>query len=151
AAGYNSAQGGAVTSAELYDPTTATWSAAPSLSFARYHHAASALSDGRVLVAEGVGNGSGNPLVVNAELDDPNQNSWSSAGSRNVGRAFAGATTLANGQVLSSGGQTSNNSALASAEVFVPAAAAPPRAVPALPPYAVLLLALGLLGGATCM
>ena len=40
-------------SAELYDPATGTWSTAASMGVVRYHHAATALSDGWILVTGG--------------------------------------------------------------------------------------------------
>ncbi|MFP2934237.1 kelch repeat-containing protein, partial [Pyxidicoccus sp. 3LG] len=45
-----------VASAELYDPTTDTWSATSPLAEARYSHTATLLADGRVLVVGGQGN-----------------------------------------------------------------------------------------------
>ena len=43
--------------AELYNPGTAKWSAAGNLNFARASHAATLLSDGRILVAGGLADG----------------------------------------------------------------------------------------------
>ncbi|HVW25127.1 MAG TPA: kelch repeat-containing protein [Polyangiaceae bacterium] len=52
-------------SVEVYDPTANTWSALPEMKQARYGHTATALSDGRVLVA---GGSAGQAAFATAEL-----------------------------------------------------------------------------------
>jgi N-acetylneuraminic acid mutarotase len=47
-----------ISDAEIYDPATATWTAASSLSTARYVHQATLLPDGAVLISGGRGNDS---------------------------------------------------------------------------------------------
>ena len=44
---------GVKNSAEIFDPATMSWTAAPDMVQARYRHAAAVLSDGRVLIAGG--------------------------------------------------------------------------------------------------
>ena len=61
-------------SAELYSPSTGTFSPTGSMTMARFDHTATLLADGRVLIAGGVNasNGTGGSLQT-AELYDPEQ------------------------------------------------------------------------------
>jgi N-acetylneuraminic acid mutarotase len=91
-----------LTSAELYDPATGIWSATGGLSVQRYHHTATLLPNGKVLVAGGY---NGLSLSVNAaELYDPATGRWSGTGSLNTDRTGHTATLLPNGKVLVAGG-----------------------------------------------
>src|SRR5674476_678566 len=62
---------------------TNTWSAAGSLTTARYGHTATLLPSGQVLVAGGIGSSG---LLASAELYDPATNTWSAAGSLTTAR-----------------------------------------------------------------
>jgi N-acetylneuraminic acid mutarotase len=66
---------GLLASAELYDPTTSSWTGAGSMSITRFVFTATSLADGRVLVAGGivVGDDVPNPngVTSSAELYDP--------------------------------------------------------------------------------
>ena len=96
---------------------TNTWSAAGSLTTARYIHTATLLPSGQVLVAGGLGFSS---VLVSAERYDPAANTWSAAGSLTTARYYHTATLLPSGQVLVAGGEDTGNNALASAELYTP-------------------------------
>ena len=98
-------------SAQLYDPATNTWSAAPDMSSARFQHTATALANGKVLVTGGF---TGSAITASAQLYDPATNTWSAAPDMSSTRSEHTATALANGKVLVTGGET--------AELYDPAA-----------------------------
>jgi N-acetylneuraminic acid mutarotase len=138
-----------LSSAELYNPTTNTWSAAGSLAVAREGHTATLLKNGQVLVAGGITEvDGGSTLASTVELYDPVTNTWSSTGSLVTPRYQHTETLLGSGQVLVAGGVGGPNlgAVLSSAELFTSALLAPPA--PALPMWATLLLATGLLPAA---
>src|SRR5438034_566138 len=104
-----------ITTPELYDPASGTWTGTGSLVVARYRHTATLLADGKVLVAGGLDNS--NNATKSAELYDPATATWTETGSMAVGRATHTATLLQNGMVLvaAGGGGTGGGGALASA------------------------------------
>lgn len=90
-----------LSSAELYDPSTGTWSPTGSMSTARDGHTATLLANGLVLVAGGYsGPGSAVGAVSSAELYNPATGHWTNTGSMNTARGDHFAELLASGQVL---------------------------------------------------
>src|SRR5207247_947693 len=105
--------GSFLTSAELYDPASGTWSVTGSLNTGRDSHTATLLPNGMVLVAGGVNNSS---YLTSAELYDPASGSWSATSSLNTARYGHTSTLLPNGKVLVAGGN--NGGVLTSAELY---------------------------------
>jgi predicted secreted protein len=105
-----------LTSTDLYDPTSGTWSAGPDMTTARIRHTATLLVDGRVLVAGGTGD-----AAATAELFDPTAGAWRATGSLTTPRWGHTATLLADGRVLVAGGFDADGNATATAELYQPA------------------------------
>ncbi|MCI0412263.1 hypothetical protein L0222_05605 [bacterium] len=118
AGGYQASKGIRVSkrlsSAELYDPATDTWSSTGSLSTPRVEFTATLLQNGKVLVA---GGGENDPLD-SAELYDPATGTWSLTGKLIQARSYHAAALLKNGTVLVVGGENRGN--LSTAELYDP-------------------------------
>ncbi len=103
------------TSAEVYDPATGTWSATGSMLNAHTRFPATLLGDGRVLVGDAAG----------AEIYDPDSGTWTFT-EKMVMPTEGSATLLFDGTVLVAGSG-------GSAELYIPAGASPPPALPTTP------------------
>jgi hypothetical protein len=80
------AAGSGLSSAEVYDPASGTWSLTGSLAEGRWFLASASLGDGRVFAVGGL-NSSLTASLASAEIYDPNTGTWSSAGAMRTPRA----------------------------------------------------------------
>ena len=97
-----------VTSAEIYDPATGSFSSTGSMAEGRVSPSATLLADGRVLVAGGFPFESMNvgpaPALASAEIYDPATGTFSPTGSMAEGRGGHTAVRISSGDVLVAGG-----------------------------------------------
>ena len=115
--GRDSEKGIYLNSAELYNPSTNTWTATiGSLTTERATHTATLLPNGKVLVAGGLDGPPSPNWLTSAELYDPVKGSGSTGSLTNARDAHT-ATLLRNGSVLVAGGRRSSGF-LASAELY---------------------------------
>jgi N-acetylneuraminic acid mutarotase len=124
AGGFNHAfteQFGWLSTAEIYDPVTHTWTPTGKMSTGRFSHVANLLPDGRVLVVGGfVTTGDS----TSAELFDPATGTWSPASGTfypRVGGMHRG-TTLRDGSVVITGGYVNDTlgPSIPDVEIFSP-------------------------------
>jgi hypothetical protein len=108
AGGYDGSR--ELTSAEIYDPTTGTWTTTGSMVDRCGSHSL-LLSSGKVLVF-----GS----WTNCQLYDPLTGTWAATGSMNENRTALSAVLLNSGKVLVTGGSSYPAKYLSSAEIYDP-------------------------------
>jgi hypothetical protein len=104
-----------LSSVELYDPNTGTFTAAGSMASPRKSHSATVLGDGAILLAGGlkpteIFSESG-PFVftlpdLTADIYDPTSGAFSTTGNMQFRRSSHSATLLSDGKVLLAGGTT---------------------------------------------
>lgn len=108
----------ALSSTELFDPASNTFSSGASMHFARQLHSATLLKNGKVLLVGGYSNN--DTYLDSAELYDPQTGIFASAGQMTVPRAGHTATILHDGRVLLAGGTSTGWTFLDSAEIYDP-------------------------------
>jgi hypothetical protein len=96
-----------LSSAELFDPATETWTATGTLNEKRRHHTANLLANGKVLIADGYGDV--NDVLSTAELYDPATGAWTPTGALVAEPVVGTATLLTNGMVLVTKGYQPKN------------------------------------------
>jgi hypothetical protein len=114
---------GITNTAELYDPSSGTWSLTGNLADDRAWHSATLLRSGKVLVAGGTA--TANSIITNTvELWDPVTGTWTTTGSLGTARYSHTATLLRDGNVLIAGGTDDGDifTTLASVELYDPGA-----------------------------
>jgi hypothetical protein len=111
---------GPTLSAELYDPATGKFNSTGSMTELRGNPSTTLLSDGRVLIAGGVGLASN--TLTSAELYDPATGKFNSTGSMTSGQVLTTATLLSDGRVLIVGGvaDSAPDSPLATTQLYDP-------------------------------
>ncbi len=104
-----------LSSADLYDPSSGTWTPTGSMRDVRSSYTMTLLPNGKVLVAGGQDKYNSKSI---AELYDPSSGTWPEQLSMSSPRTFLTATLLTGGKVLIAGGFDNNVGFLSSAELY---------------------------------
>jgi uncharacterized repeat protein (TIGR01451 family) len=105
--------------AEVFTPTSASWTPTGAMSIPRGGATLTVLGDGTVLVLGGI-NASTAPAsaVVTGEIYNPSTGAWTATASLSAPRAFHTATLLPTGDVLITGGVDGSGNAVLTSEVY---------------------------------
>jgi N-acetylneuraminic acid mutarotase len=109
--------------AEIYAPSTGTWTVTGAMHTSRQNHTATVLENGTVLVAGGENycDDDGCTTTNSAEIYNPKTGAWTYTNSMRTYREGAGAVLLQNGRALIAGGENSFGGPIwATAEQYVP-------------------------------
>lgn len=107
--------------ADLFDPTSESWSFTGEISTPRDHVAATLMSNGSVLIAGGNdGQGTDTSVLASAEVFDPATGQWSTTGSMSLPRQGHSLVALDNGTALVAGGDAGDDP-FQSVEIYDPA------------------------------
>ncbi len=120
-AGGDTGNWAGLTSAEIYNPATGTFTAiSAQMHTRRTTHTATLLSDGTVLIAGGQGNYSGQTAWNTAEIYNPKAQTFTLVGNLTTSRCQHTATLLTDGTVLLTGGQNTSGTTLSTTEIYTP-------------------------------
>jgi hypothetical protein len=92
--------GGKLASAEIYDPSTDTFTHTGDMTTARARHTATLLANGKVLIAGGVINTQQGTYLASAEIYDPSTGAFTATGTMIASDGWSQSTLLPDGRVL---------------------------------------------------
>lgn len=111
----------ALATTEIYDPAVDSFRKSNDMGDARFNHTAVKLPDRTVMVVGGSGGTNGETSLSTAEVFNPGDGSWTSAGTLTGSRSGHTATAFPDGRVLVAGGELitrGNHRSLNTAEIF---------------------------------
>src|SRR6266850_311707 len=107
-----------VAAAELFDPSTNSWSPAGVSPVGHTLGIAKRLHDGRVLVAGGADANFNPTWLANADVYDPSTNGWQSVHPMSIARLYVAGGVLADDTVMVAGGLGADSGILQTAELY---------------------------------